>query len=53
MHEYSQTAAAIDWQAFPYMYAAADATPLFLLAVEDYVRSSGDVAFLDRASRRD
>jgi glycogen debranching enzyme len=46
MHEYSQTAAAIDWQAFPYMYAAADATPLFLLAVEDYVRSSGDVAFL-------
>ncbi len=47
MHEYSQTAAAIDWQAFPYMYAAADATPLFLLAVADYVRSSGDVAFLN------
>jgi glycogen debranching enzyme len=46
MHEYSQTAAAIDWQSFPYMYAAADATPLFLLAVEDYVRSSGDTAFL-------
>jgi glycogen debranching enzyme len=46
MHEYSQTAARIDWQAFPYMYAAADATPLFLLAVNDYVRSSGDTAFL-------
>ena len=46
MHEYSQTAAALDWQAFPYMYAAADSTPLFLLAVEDYVKSSGDVAFL-------
>jgi glycogen debranching enzyme len=46
MHEYSQTAADIDWQAFPYMYAAADSTPLFLLAVADYVRSSGDVAFL-------
>ncbi|HEY1902416.1 MAG TPA: hypothetical protein VGG56_08315 [Terracidiphilus sp.] len=46
MHEYSQTAAAIDWKSFPYMYAAADATPLFLLAVEDYVRSSGDTAFL-------
>jgi glycogen debranching enzyme len=46
MHEYSQTAAAIDWQAFPYMYAAADATPLFLLAMEDYVRASGDTAFL-------
>ena len=46
MHEYSQTAAAIDWQAFPYMYAAADSTPLFLLAVEDYVRASGDTGFL-------
>ncbi|MGA8089274.1 MAG: hypothetical protein WCA10_18520 [Terracidiphilus sp.] len=46
MHEYSQTAAAIDWRAFPYMYAAADSTPLFLLAVADYVRSSGDIAFL-------
>jgi hypothetical protein len=46
MHEYSQTAAAIDWRAFPYMYAAADSTPLFLLAVADYVRSSGDTAFL-------
>ncbi|MGA9586114.1 MAG: hypothetical protein WBQ95_12345 [Terracidiphilus sp.] len=46
MHEYSQTAASIDWRSFPYMYAAADATPLFLLAVADYVRSSGDVAFL-------
>jgi glycogen debranching enzyme len=46
MHEYSQTAAAIDWQAFPYMYAAADSTPLFLLAVADYVRSSGDTSFL-------
>ena len=46
MHEYAQTAAAIDWQAFPYEYAAADSTPLFLLAVADYVRSSGDVAFL-------
>jgi glycogen debranching enzyme len=46
MHEYSQTAAAIDWQAFPYMYAAADSTPLFLLAVADYVKASGNVAFL-------
>ncbi len=46
MHEYSQTADNVDWRAFPYMYAAADSTPLFLLAVEDYVRSSGDTAFL-------
>jgi len=51
MHEYSQTADNVDWRAFPYMYAAADSTPLFLLAVEDYVRSSGDTAFL--ATHRD
>ncbi len=47
MHEYSQTAAFIDWLQFPYMYAAADSTPLFLLSVADYVRASGDVAFLN------
>ena len=46
MHEYSQTAASVDWKSFPYMYAAADATPLFLLAMLDYVRASGDVEFL-------
>jgi glycogen debranching enzyme len=46
MHEYSQTATQIDWQQFPYMYAAADSTPLFILAVLDYVRASGDVQFL-------
>lgn len=46
MHEYSQTAAFVDWKSLPYMYAAADATPLFLMAIRDYVRTSGDVAFL-------
>jgi len=46
MHEYSQTAAFVEWRQFPYMYAAADSTPLFLMAVADYVRSSGDAAFL-------
>src|SRR6185437_11946279 len=46
MHEYSQTASQIDWQQFPYMYAAADSTPLFLMAMLDYVRASGDVDFL-------
>ena len=40
MHEYSQTAAYADWKALPYEYAAADATPLFLTAMLDYVRSS-------------
>jgi hypothetical protein len=46
MHEYSQTAAAVDWAQFPYQWAAADSTPLFLLAMADYVRTSGDVGFL-------
>jgi len=32
------------------MYAAADATPLFLMAVRDYLRSSGDLDFI-RAHR--
>jgi glycogen debranching enzyme len=46
MHEYSQTAELTDWKSLPYMYAAADSTPLFLTAMLNYVRSSGDVAFL-------
>ena len=46
MHEYSQTADLVDWKSFPYEYAAADATPLFLMAVEDYVSTSGDQDFL-------
>ena len=46
MHEYSQTAAFVDWKSFPYLYAAADATPLFLTQMLDYVRTSGDVAYL-------
>ena len=46
MHEYSQTAGEVDWKSFPYQYAAADATPLFLTAMLDYVVASGDVGFL-------
>jgi hypothetical protein len=46
MHEFSQTAGLVDWKAKPYFYAAADATPLFVMAMEDYVNASGDVAFL-------
>ena len=30
----------------PYYYASADSTPLFVMAMKDYVNSSGDVAFL-------
>jgi len=46
MHEYSQTADELDWSALPYEYAAADSTPLFLAAMLDYVKASGDVGFL-------
>jgi glycogen debranching enzyme len=46
MHEYPQTAAFFDWKEFSYAYAAADSTPLFLTAMLDYVRISGDVEFL-------
>jgi glycogen debranching enzyme len=46
-HEYSQTADLVDWASTPYEYAAADSTPLFLMAVEDYVDASGDTAFLE------
>jgi hypothetical protein len=48
MHEYSQTAELVDWQKFPYEYAAADSTPLFLMAMEDYVNASGDKEFLQQ-----
>jgi glycogen debranching enzyme len=41
----------VDWKALPYEYAAADSTPLFLTAMWDYVRTSGDVPFL-RAHRQ-
>jgi len=46
MHEFSQSADLVDWQSFPYMYAAADSTPLFVMLMEDYVRSTGDVQYL-------
>lgn len=50
MHEYSLTAGALrgdlDWATLGYEYAAADATPLFIMAVADYVRTTGDVDFL-------
>lgn len=48
MHEYSQAADLVDWSALPYFYAAADSTPLLLMAMEDYVNTSGDVAFLSK-----
>lgn len=45
-HEIAQTAYLVDWfRNYPYGFASADATPLYIIAVEDYVRTSGDVAF--------
>jgi glycogen debranching enzyme len=48
MHEYSQSAESIDWKRTPYFYASADSTPLFVMAMWDYVRSSGDLAYLKK-----
>ncbi len=45
-HEFSQTAEQVDWAHLGYEYAAADATPLFLMAMADYVNASGDKDFL-------
>ncbi|HKW58085.1 MAG TPA: hypothetical protein VJN42_12075 [Candidatus Acidoferrum sp.] len=45
-HEISQGANFVDWfKGYPYPYASADATPLYLIAAADYVRASGDAAF--------
>jgi glycogen debranching enzyme len=46
MHEWSQTANLVDWASLPYQWAAADSTPLFLMAVNDYLRISGDTPFV-------
>ncbi len=46
-HEISQSAAFLDWfQDYPYPWASADATPLFVVALADYYRQSGDLAFV-------
>jgi glycogen debranching enzyme len=44
-HEISQSASFVDWFKTPYAYASADATPLFIIAVNDYVTHSGDIGF--------
>ena len=46
MHEVSQTADLVDWVHLPYLYAAADSTPLMVMQMEDYVRASGDLGYL-------
>lgn len=44
-HEISQTASFTDWFKTPWAFASADATPLFIIAMNDYVTNSGDVEF--------
>jgi len=45
-HEIAQAASFVPWfKDFPYGYASADATPLYIIAVDDYVTESGDTAF--------
>jgi glycogen debranching enzyme len=45
-HEISQSASFLDWfKSTPYAFASADATPLFIIAVNDYVIHSGDTGF--------
>ncbi len=45
MHELSQGAGYLRWfEDFPYGYYHADTTPLYITAVRDYVRASGDAA---------
>jgi GH15 family glucan-1,4-alpha-glucosidase len=45
-HEIAQAANFVPWfKDFPYGYASADATPLYIIAMNDYVTESGDVAF--------
>jgi GH15 family glucan-1,4-alpha-glucosidase len=45
-HEIAQGASFVPWfKDFPYGYASADATPLYIIAMNDYVTESGDIAF--------
>jgi glycogen debranching enzyme len=45
-HEISQGAPFVAWfKDYPYGYASADATPLYLIAANDYVVGSGDLDF--------
>jgi glycogen debranching enzyme len=46
-HEISQSAALIPWFTdYPYPWASADATPLYIIAHTDYWRASGDNEFI-------
>jgi GH15 family glucan-1,4-alpha-glucosidase len=45
-HEVPQTVSLVQWfKLYPYGFASADATPLYIIGTADYVRASGDPAF--------
>ncbi len=45
-HEVPQTVSLVPWfKLYPYGFASADATPLYIIGAADYVRASGDLAF--------
>ena len=45
-HEISQGASFVDWfKDYPFAYVSADATPLYIIATNDYVSRSGDLDF--------
>ncbi len=45
-HEISQSASMLPWfKDYPFPYASADATPLFIVVMDDYVTHSGDVEY--------
>ena len=48
-HEISQSASLVPWfKDYPYAYVSADATPLFIIAMNDYAVQSGDAGFRPR-----
>jgi glycogen debranching enzyme len=45
-HEIAQSANLVNWfKDYPYGFASADATPLYIIAMNDYVVHSGDIEF--------
>jgi glycogen debranching enzyme len=49
-HEISQSAALIPWfDKYPYAWASADATPLYVIAHADYWHATGDRTFIEAA----
>jgi len=50
MHELSQSATFVNWFSdYPYPYASADSTPLYIIAMADYYRMSGDLPFIQES----